>query len=187
MRVKLYGRLAFAKVNQPESFKGQGKPRYSASLIMDTDGKSHKKVKAAMKDAAGQKWGESKADKMVKALVKGNKVCLIEGDSKPDVDGYEGMMVVNAASPQNAPPTLVKSENGMNIKLDNESQSTIYSGCWVNMLIDVWAQDNDFGKRLNASLAGIQFVKDGEAFAGGRPASEDDFDVIDSGDDEDFL
>lgn len=48
-------------------------------------------------------------------------------------------------------------------------------------MIDVWAQDNNFGKRINASLGGVQFLRDGDAFAGGGVASEEDFDDISEG------
>ena len=30
--------------------------------------------------------------------------------------------------------------------------------------IDLWAQDNKYGKRINASLTHVQFVKDGDQF-----------------------
>ena len=44
-------------------------------------------------------------------------------------------------------------------------------GAWV------W-QDNAYGKRVNASLRGVQFAGDGEAFGGGRPAEVDEFEDI---------
>ena len=40
----------------------------------------------------------------------------------------------------------------------------------MNAIVELWAQDNNYGKRINASLAGVQFAKDGEAFAGGTVA-----------------
>jgi hypothetical protein len=45
----------------------------------------------------------------------------------------------------------------------------------VDVSIDVWAQDNNYGKRVNASLRGVKFARDGEPFAGGGAATEDDF------------
>ena len=50
----------------------------------------------------------------------------------------------------------------------------IYPGCYVNVSIDFWAQDNSYGKRINAQLRGVQFVKDGERL-GGSVAAADDF------------
>lgn len=34
-------------------------------------------------------------------------------------------------------------------------------------MVEFWAQDNNYGKRVNATLLGVQFVRDGAAFAGG--------------------
>jgi len=49
-----------------------------------------------------------------------------------------------------------------------EENGKPYAGCYVNMSIRLWAQDNQFGKRVNAQLRAVQFVKDGEAF-GDKP------------------
>lgn len=65
-----------------------------------------------------------------------------------------------------------------------ESDGKPYSGCYVNASIELWAQDNDFGKRVNAQLRGVQFLRDGDAFGGGaRPADADEFDEIAVSDD----
>ncbi|WP_244126983.1 ssDNA-binding protein, partial [Xylella fastidiosa] len=53
-----------------------------------------------------------------------------------------------------------------------------YAGCYVNANIELWAQDNNYGKRINASLGGVQFLRDGEAFAGGGVASVEDFEDL---------
>jgi hypothetical protein len=55
---------------------------------------------------------------------------------------------------------------------------TLYSGCYVVVHVNIWAQDNQFGKRINCGLLGVQFYKDGEAFSGGRISSVDEFDEI---------
>jgi hypothetical protein len=54
-----------------------------------------------------------------------------------------------------------------------------YSGCYVNALVELWAQAHaEHGKRINASLMGVQFSKDGERLSGGATAAADDFDAI---------
>ena len=47
-------------------------------------------------------------------------------------------------------------------------ESTIYRGCYVNALIEVYAMDQ-YGDQVNAKLVGIQFRRDGDAF-GSAPA-----------------
>jgi hypothetical protein len=61
-----------------------------------------------------------------------------------------------------------------------EADGVIYSGCYVNMQIALWAQQNNFGKRVNAQLRGIQFLRDGEAFSGGGVANPDEFDAVEA-------
>ena len=41
--------------------------------------------------------------------------------------------------------------------------------------VELWAQDNQYGKGVNATLRGVQFYRDGQAFTGGRPLGEDEF------------
>ena len=60
----------------------------------------------------------------------------------------------------------------------NPDDGVIYAGCYVYAVIDIWAMDNKFGKRICASLSGVQFYKDGDAFTGGGIASDEDFDDL---------
>ena len=64
-----------------------------------------------------------------------------------------------------------------------ESDNVVYAGCFVNGIISLWAQDNQFGKRINAQLDGVQFVRDGDAFSD-NTVSVEAFDAF--GVDEDF-
>lgn len=190
-RINIYGRLAFPRINKPEAFQGQGEPRYSAALIIEPGSDSYKKLKKAALAAAEAKW-PGKGQAAITSLERQNKVCFYDGDIKGEVDGFAGNIIINANAPQNQPPALVVTRNGKNERLDRETQGVIYGGCWVNMIVDLWAQDNQWGKRLNAQLAGIQFVKDGDAFGGGRPAGEDEFEAVevegaDFDDGDDFL
>jgi hypothetical protein len=52
-----------------------------------------------------------------------------------------------------------------------------YSGCYVNASVEFYAYDNN-GKGIAATLKGVQFFKDGDAFTGGGVASPDDFDDL---------
>jgi hypothetical protein len=52
-----------------------------------------------------------------------------------------------------------------------------YAGSYVNGIITLWVQNNAYGKRINASLDGVQFSAHGEPF--GPPAlGADAFDVF---------
>lgn len=167
-------RLAFPVLNEPEAFEAGGKPRYSATALFEPNSENHKLCIAAVRAAAAEKWGEAKADAAVKGLTAGLKVALQNGDLKSDYAGFEGMMFVGANAQANTPPTLL---DGQRKQLPRDT-SMIYAGCYVNMSVEFWAQDNQYGKRINASVRGVQFVKDGDAFGAGAPASTDEFGVV---------
>jgi len=68
-----------------------------------------------------------------------------------------------------------------------EKDGRPYGGCYVNVSLDIWVQDPKGekaknGKRINATLRGIQFMADGDAFAGGAPADPEEFDDLGVGD-----
>ena len=56
-----------------------------------------------------------------------------------------------------------------------------YAGCYVFATIRLWAQDNQWGKRINASLRNVQFIKDGEAFGEKPVAPDEDFTPVEDG------
>lgn len=163
-------RLAFPSLFEPSSY-GEGDPAYSATLIMDPQ--QAEAIDKAIAAVAKEKWG-AKADAQLKALRAAGKIALRDGDEKADYDGFAGMMFVAARSKTR--PTVVDGQRQPLMQSDGR----IYAGCYVNASIEVWAQDNAYGKRINATLRGIQFVRDGEAFGGGRPAAADEFDEIDA-------
>ncbi len=61
-----------------------------------------------------------------------------------------------------------------------------YSGCYVNATIEFYAYDNN-GKGVSASLRGVQFFRDGDAFSGGSVASVDEFDDLSMAEEEDDI
>ena len=46
----------------------------------------------------------------------------------------------------------------------------------VTAKVEFWAQDNNYGRRINCTLLGVMYAGEGERFGGGSaPASADDF------------
>lgn len=172
MQIKLNNvRLAFPSLFEAKAVNGEGEPRFSASFIMQPDDTQIEKVRDVIKAVAKAKWGE-KAEAMLTSLEKKNNICLHDGDDKTEYDGFAGNMYVSAANKSR--PTVVDKDRSPLTIQDGKP----YSGCYVNAVIDIWAQDNNFGKRINAVLAAVQFSKDGDAFGGGVPVSADVFDII---------
>lgn len=172
MKVKLSNvRLAFPQLFEAKTVNGEGKPAFSASFLLDPTHPGIKAVNAAIEAVASEKWG-AKADAILKAARAADKVCLHNGDSKSEYAGYEGNFYISA---RNATRPLVIDADRSPL---TEQDGRPYAGCFVNASIDVWAQDNNYGKRVNASLSGVQFFRDGDAFSGGGAANPDDFEDL---------
>lgn len=175
-------RLAFPALFEPKTVNGEGKPRYSATLLIPTDHPQMADLNKIIQAVAKDKW-KDKAAGILTSLQKTDKVALHDGDTKAQYDGFSGMMYVAAASQENAAPTVVdQARNPLSAKSGKP-----YAGCFVNASLEFWAQDNAYGKRINCTLRGIQFFKDGDAFSAGRPADADEFeDVAEGAGAEDF-
>jgi len=164
-------RLAFAQIWEPKSFNGSGEPRCSASIIIDpkTQKEEVDKVVAAIQDVASEKWG-AKAGDVLKTLKAKGDICLHDGATKGEYDGFEGKVYVSAAN--KARPVVVDRDKSPLTQQDGKP----YAGCFCDFSIDIWPQDNQYGKRINAKLLAIRFYEDGPAFSGGTSYSEADFD-----------
>ena len=165
-------RLAFPNLFTATQVNGEGKAAFSASFLMPPDHPDVAKIRAAITEVANAKWGE-KAPEILRGLIAGDKVCLHNGDTKSQYDGFPGNLFVSARG--YARPLVIGADKTPLTEADGKP----YSGCYVNAQIALWAQSNNFGKRVNAQLRGVQFLRDGEAFGGGRVANEDEFDVVD--------
>ncbi len=165
-------RLAFPSIWKASAPKGGGEEAFSASFLMPKNHKAVAELKAAFKKLAHEKWG-AKADAVLKALEAADKTALHDGDRKSEYEGFEGMLYISARS-KVRPGVFDQQRNEL-----TQQDGKPYSGCYVNANLELWAQDNSFGKRINAQLRGVQFFRDGDAFAGGgSAASSEEFDEI---------
>ena len=169
-------RVAYVHVFEPSKAKGSiGDPKYSISSIIEPDSENEKVLKEAIKAVAVDKW-KDKASETLARLKASNRLCLHRGEEKPNPE-YQGKLFVNS---NNDAQPAIKALNGKTnlTKADGKP----YSGCYCNVIIDVWPQANDYGERINAKLLGIQFVSDGAAFSAGvTRASDDAFEDLSAG------
>lgn len=164
-------RLAFPALFEAKTVNGEGAPAFSAAFILTPDHPSIKELQAAIEKVGEAKWG-AKWPAVKKGMEAQDKTALHNGDSKADYEGYEGNFFVSARNKTR--PVVIDRDKTPLVEADGKP----YAGCYVNASIELWAQDNNYGKRINASLRGVQFLKDGEAFAGGGVASDDEFDDL---------
>jgi hypothetical protein len=168
-------RAAFLHVHKPdEKFH-----RFGGTFPIEPGSANAKAISAAIEKVAAEKWG-AKGKTIVEKLYEDGGVCYSKKPKKNAegevYDGFEGMYSIAASQPSPKPTVL-----GRNKEVLAPDSGKPYSGCYVNAIIDIWAQDNSFGKKINASLSGVQFERDGDAFAGGAPASMDEFEDLGDG------
>ena len=163
-------RLAFAQhLFEAGTVGGEGKPAFSTTFILDTEHPALAELAAAEEAVAKEKWG-AKADGILKAIRKADKGVVKDGDNKANYAGFEGNMFVSTRS-EKRPNVYHKDGSQL-----TEADGVVYSGCYAHGMIEVWAQDNQYGKRINAQVTGVAFSRDGDSFGGGAtPASADDF------------
>src|SRR5690625_1631945 len=173
MKIKLQNvRLSFPSIFQKAVFNGE-ETKYEATFLINKETQAD--LIAKIEDAIAEK---------IKVDLKGSKlsddrICFKNGDDI-EYDGYAGHMSIKASN--NKRPLVLDNDKTPLTEDDNR----IYAGCYVNAVIELWAQNNSWGKRINANLLGLQFAKDGEPFGDGVSASADDFDALDIDDADSF-
>ena len=168
-------RMSFPDIFIPTNFQGQGELKYKASFLFPKEHSCMPKIKAAINEAATEKWG-AKAEAILAGIKAKDTLCLHSGSTKPDYEGYEGNLFLTASN--KVKPTIRDVDGRTELV---ESSGRPYGGCYVNAHIEIYAQDNKYGKRINATLRGIQFVADGDAFSASPPSSDDEFDDLAGG------
>lgn len=173
MKVKLQNvRLSFPSLFRKAVFNGE-ETKYEATLLIDkeTQDELYQKLKSGIAE-------KIKTD-LKGAKLPADKLCLKDGD-EIDYDGYAGHWSVKASN-NKRPMVIDKDKTPL-----TQDDDRIYAGCYVNVILELWAMDNQWGKRINANLLGVQFAKDGQPFADGVSASADDFDLVTDLDDDEF-
>lgn len=175
MKVKLQNvRLSFPDLFEAKQFEGTGPFNYRASFLFAPDSQAKRDLDAAIRAVAAEKWGK-KAEALLEGILPNSqKCCLVNGNTK-DYDGYEGMFALSANRPQDKGRPLIIDRDKTPL---SQADGKPYAGCYVNATVELWAQDNAFGKAVRATLLAVQFARDGDAFAGGSVGSEEDFDDL---------
>jgi hypothetical protein len=157
-------RLSFPSLFQTEKFGGEDTGKFAATFILSK--KDHAKEIEELQKCIQESFAELKVKGLPAA-----KVCLKDGDESGRPE-YENAYFIKASTKKR--PTIIDRDKSPLVEEDGRP----YSGCYVNAIVDLWRQDNQYGKRVNANLLGVQFAKDGEAFGSGPVDVTNAFDEI---------
>jgi hypothetical protein len=158
-------RLSYPHLFEKWGKEGDGKKKYSAKFHLD------KKTHAADIKALGAHITEFMTTAF-KGRIPNDKLFLKDGANEGK-DELKDVFLLSA-SEDKAPDVINRDKSRI-----NENDDIVYAGCYVNVLIRPWAQNNQYGKRVNANLLAVQFVRDGEPFSSiERPDVDEAFDDV---------
>lgn len=158
-------RLSYPHIFEPWAKKETEKKKFSCKVILPND--THKEdiraIAARIVALCQEKW---------KARLPNSQVFLRNGDDMAKEE-MENSFVISCS--ENTRPDILLA----NKKRITTDDGTFYPGCWVNLLIRPWLQDNEHGRRVNANFLAIQFVRDDESFSSvERPDADDVFGAV---------
>lgn len=158
-----------------KDYEGNKKFRHSATFLTPIGSETARQIEDAIKTVATEKFKGKTALVLESLKLNAQKNCYLPGALKADkYDGFEGCMSLAAHRQEADLPPEVR-----NLKGDPCTAGVVYAGCYVNAIVDVYAQDGT-NSGIRAGLVGVQFLRDGDAFSGSR-ASDSDFEDLSAG------
>mgnify|MGYP000026454985 CR=1 FL=1 len=103
-----------------------------------------------------------------KIVLPDDKLCLREGKHKRAE--YGDLMAISTNSKKGEYPRVVGPGRTV---ITDASQCAIYPGCRVHAKFSLWAQNNSWGRRINAELIAVQFAGDDEPLSDTYVSEED--------------
>lgn len=166
-------RLSFPNLFQKAVF--DGKPtKYTATLLLpkgtEADPKEWRSIYVEQNKLL-------KADIKTLMTEKGypnlepDRLCLSDGDNK-EYDGYKGCLALRVGS--NNRPNHIKPDKTQ----ATEEDGLFYAGCHVDAAVTFWFQNNQYGKRVNCNIHGLQFRCHGDPLSGVHVDTDAVFETI---------
>lgn len=146
-----------------------------ATLLFDPKDPQHK---ACLKKITAE-VNRLIAEKGKGSRIPSDKRCLRKGEesTRPEYDGYYTLSTNHSTKPY-------VFEKGSRVPVTSQEECSIYAGCRVNARVQLWYQDNQYGKRVNANLVLIQFNGDDESLSGSHVSMDDAMSGFDGFDDD---
>lgn len=203
MKVKITNaRGAFLEVIEAVQYQGAGAFYWGGTLLCGPKteaiiggttawGPARDVINQAIGKVAVEKWGAKAKTHLTNILPDMKACCWVDGNRR-EYDGFEGNWALSVKRyVDKGRPQLLDRDKSPILKPDGQpypgKEGRIYSGAHYNASVEIWAQDNKYGKGIRCELLGLQFFRDGDAFGGGGVPSEDDFESIDAPDTADDL
>lgn len=175
-------RLSFPNIYVQPTYKGE-KINFAATVLIPKSDVSTKKM---LDDGLAALCAEKKINEAMFEKIQNGTLCLKDGDLRFDdegrpYEGYAGHWSLKGSS-RCAIPAYDRNKMPVSEEENNKKQ-IFYAGCYVNALVSFWyIKHEKGGLQINATMHGIQFVRDGTPFTS-APSKEqirDGFSNLDS-------
>lgn len=160
-------RGAFLALFEPQAI-GDGEPAYGGRIIIDPANKKMvAAIDAAIKQAAYDqpKW-KGKEEAILAKIIRDGNCCFLKQDytdkNGDPYAGFEGMYSLGTRS--KVKPLVIDRDRSPLVASDGRP----YSGCYNNWSLEIWAQDNSFGRRINCSSRASSSTATATALAAAR-------------------
>ena len=186
-------RMSFNDIFEPNTAIKGGKPKFSITAICSDDTtvkydnskgetitKSHDALANICQHVAKEKWGKVPPKLANWAYNKADGSTTRDEYVNDDGDFWAGFdentWYVSAGKLEKL------AKNGKMTVLDQHrkpiaaNSGLLFSGCYINLIIDVYAYDNETGKGVTASLEGVQLLRKGEPLGISNIDAENEFD-----------
>jgi hypothetical protein len=164
-KIKINGvRLSYPNVFRKGFYEGKENKKYTVSLVLDKSDPEHIKAKKIIDEQISNIYNETKTER---SSFKDDKFCI-----KEDSEEFQNSWVIKTGNPKRI--TIIDRDKTPLTEEDGK----IYAGCYVNVVIDLYYYDKQYGKFILSNIYGIQFSKDGEPLEGGIVDVTDDFDDL---------
>ena len=176
--------IAYPQLFEAREFKkGDGRPRWSATFLIEKGSDNDKAIMAAIEAVAKDSFGPKHAQ-MLKSIegVK-QQMCYIDGDRKGE--SFAGRMVLSChrqmktKAGDNKPPLVIGRD-----KQPVVDPGKVFSGCTVNARVDFWGQTGE-NPGMRCSFDVVQYVQDGDPI--GTVVTADGFDALEGAEASDFV
>ena len=164
-------RVSFPQVFVPKAIDPTQPAKYSIQMLFDKvfenpkDQELWNNMKDALKGAIAAKWPDA-ANRP-----KNIRIPFRDGAEKEGFEGYGADVVFMNASSKDKPGIVDQNKNVIT------DPSQFYAGCYARATLTVYAYTKVGNNGISFGLQNLQFMGNGNPFAGRKKASED-FDII---------
>jgi hypothetical protein len=158
-------RISYPYIFKKGFYEGKENNKYTVTLVLDKSDPNHIEAKKIIDEQINTIYSQTKT---ARSSFKDDKFCV-----KEESEEFENSWLIKCGNPKRI--TIIDRDKTPLTEEDGK----IYAGCYVNVLIDLYYYDKQYGKFILSNIYGIQFSKDGESLEGRIVDVTDDFTDLD--------